>query len=181
MLTHKWTTLTFSLLMLHLTFAFCNGQTTNDLNSTPVHEQHPRIVRTSGTKSEVVHCELLDKDGNLWFSISGEGAYRYDGRSFTNLTTKDGLCDNRVAAMIQGKSGSFFLGTNNGIGKYDGKKFTTIPMTDTLSITSLFEVHPGLSWESTKWVGAGGNLRLLACCELSAHIGKRASEWFGCR
>jgi hypothetical protein len=54
-----------------------------------------------GTKYENVVCQLLDKDGNLWFSISGEGAYRYDGKSFTNITTKDGLCNNDVGAIIQ--------------------------------------------------------------------------------
>lgn len=98
------------------------------------------------TKFEVVHCELLDKEGNLWFSISGEGAYRYDGKSFTNFTMKDGLCNNNISVIIQDKSGNILLGTKNGICKYDGKKFINIPMTDTLSITSLLEDRDGNLW-----------------------------------
>jgi ligand-binding sensor domain-containing protein len=99
-----------------------------------------------------VGCELLDKDGNLWFSISGEGAYRYDGKTFTNFTTKDGLCNNNVGAIIQDKAGNILLGTNSGICKYDGNKFTKYPVTDTLRITCMFEDKDG-----NLWFGTSGN------------------------
>jgi len=119
----------FSLLLVFIFSTSCNGQTsinktTNNINSTDTTEQHPKIVRTMGTKSEVVHCELLDKEGNIWFSIKGEGAYRYDGISFTNFTMRNGLCNNDVNAIIQDRTGNILLGTNNGICKYDGKTFT---------------------------------------------------------
>ena len=122
------------------------GQTTNNINSTNKTEQQPKIIRTLGTQCENVGCQILDKDGNLWFSISGEGVYRYDGQSFTNITTKDGLCNNDVGAIIQDKSGNILFGTNKGICKYDGKKFINVPMTDTLSITSLLEDREGNIW-----------------------------------
>ncbi|MES2681237.1 MAG: two-component regulator propeller domain-containing protein [Bacteroidota bacterium] len=136
----------------------CNGQAKIDppqavINQqTPIEGDHPKIVRTLGTKSEVVHCELLDKDGNLWFSIIGEGVYRYDGKSFTNFTIKDGLCNNNIDAIIQDKSGNILFGTNRGICKYDGNKFTNIPMTDTLSISCFLEDKDG-----NLWFGAIGN------------------------
>jgi ligand-binding sensor domain-containing protein len=95
---------------------------------------------------ENVVCQFLDKDGNLWFSIRGEGAYRYDGKSFTNFTTKDGLCNNNVGSIIQDKAGNFLFGTNRGICKYDGKTFINVPMTDTLSIISLLEDRAGNIW-----------------------------------
>lgn len=141
----------FSLLSMSIFFTSCNGQTstsqtTKNIDSTNKTEQHPKIVRTLGTKFEVVHCELLDKNGNLWFSINGEGAYRYDGKSFTNFTTKDGLCNNNVDAIIQDKSGNILFGTDRGICKYDGKTFTNFPITDSLSITSLLEDRDGNIW-----------------------------------
>lgn len=65
-----------------------------------------KMIRTQGVVSGNVGCELQDKAGNLWFSTGGEGVYRYDGISFTNFTTKDGLSSNDVSAITQDKSGN---------------------------------------------------------------------------
>jgi ligand-binding sensor domain-containing protein len=138
-------------------FTSCNGQTstnltTNNTNSTTKKEQNPKIVRTLGTQCENVGCQLLDKDGNLWFSISGEGAYCYDGKSFINFTAKDGLCNNNVCSIIEDRAGNILLGTSSGICKYDGIKFTKYPVPDTLSITCMLEDKDG-----NLWFGAMGN------------------------
>lgn len=137
---------------------FCLGQTpTNphkiEISSAIEMAQHPKIVRTQGTQSGVVRCELLDNEGNLWFSINGEGAYRFDGTSFTNFTTKDGLCNNHVSAIIQDKSGNILLGTNKGICRYDGKMFTKHPIPDSLSITCILEDKDGNLWFGTRQHG----------------------------
>ncbi|MBK6622651.1 MAG: hypothetical protein IPG32_17925 [Saprospirales bacterium] len=158
MTTYKIKNPIISLLLVFIFFTSCNGQTstsktTNNINSTDTTEQHPKIVRTQGTQSEVVGCQLLDKDGNLWFSISGEGAYRYDGKIFTNFTTKNGLCSNNVSAIIQDKSGNILIGTNNGICKYDGKSFTKFPVPDTLSITCMLEDKDENLWFGTMGKG----------------------------
>lgn len=149
--TYKLKNSIFSLLMASMFITFCNGQTsinqtTNNKNSNTKKEQHPKIVRTMGTKCENVVCQLLDKDGNIWFSISGEGAYRFDGKSFTNFTTKDGLCNNDVGSIIQDKTGNILFGTKNGICKYDGNTFTKYPVPDTLRITCMLEDKDGILW-----------------------------------
>ncbi len=153
MITYKLKNLISFLLFLSIFFTFCNGQTStnqkNNTNSSNKTEQHPKIVRTQGTKCENVGCQILDKDGNLWFSISGEGAYRYDRKSFTNFTTKDGLCNNDVGAIIQDRAGNILLGTKNGICSYDGNKFTKYPVPDTLSITCMLEDKDGNLWFGT--------------------------------
>ncbi len=151
MTTHKLKNAIISSLLVSIFFTSCKGQistnqTTSDTNSIPKKEQHPTIVRTLGAKCENVGCQLLDKDGNLWFSISGEGVYRFDGKSFTNFTTKDGLCNNNVGAIIQDKAGNILIGTKNGICKYDGNEFTKYPATDTLSITCMLEDKDGNLW-----------------------------------
>jgi ligand-binding sensor domain-containing protein len=130
----------------------CSGQVKTNIPQAIINQQnqiegeHPKIVRTLGTQCENVGCQLLDKDGNLWFSIRGEGVYRYDGKSFTNFTTKDGLCNNDVTAIIQDRAGNILLGTKNGICKYDGTKFTKYPVPDTLSITCMLEDKDGNLW-----------------------------------
>ena len=94
MTTYRFKNPIFSLLLVSIFFTSCNGQTStsqtiNNINSNNKTEQHPKIVRTLGTQSENVGCQLLDKDGNLWFSISGEGVYRYDGKTFTTFSQYD--------------------------------------------------------------------------------------------
>ncbi len=144
----------FTLLTL-LALASCSRQVKTNLPNDSVSqdkastENHPMIIRTQGATSGNITCELQDRDGNLWFSTSGEGVYRYDGESFTNFTTKDGLCDNDAGDIIQRKSGDILIGTNAGICKYDGKTFSNYFESDSLTelrITSLLEDREGNIW-----------------------------------
>lgn len=141
------------LLAAALLISSCQGQTPagrlREGIKTDAESPHPRIIRTQGTQSGIIRCELCDKNGDLWFSISGEGAYRYDGTSFTQFTTRDGLCSNQVGAIIQDRQGNFLFGTSNGICKYDGQQFTRYPVPDTLSITCLLEDKAGNLWFGT--------------------------------
>ncbi|MBK7809055.1 MAG: hypothetical protein IPJ51_22645 [Saprospiraceae bacterium] len=63
-----------------------------------------------------------DKNGNIWFSSWG-GAYRYDGKTFTSFTTKDGL-PREVTRIIEDKKGNLWFGASDGLRHYDGKTFT---------------------------------------------------------
>jgi ligand-binding sensor domain-containing protein len=151
MITDKLNHSVVFLLFISIFFTSCNAQNattknTNNKHSDTKEEQYPQIVRTLGTQCENVVGQLLDRDGNLWFSICGEGVYRYNGKSFTNITTKDGLCNNDVSAIIQDRAGNILIGTKNGICKYDGIKFTKYPVPDTLSITCMLEDKEGNLW-----------------------------------
>jgi len=114
-------------------------------------DYHPQIVRTQGATYGNLHCELEDLDGNLWFSTDGEGVYRFDGKSFTNFTSKDGLFNNTTTTIIQDKSGHILIGTNAGICKYNGKIFSKYFESDTLNnlrIIALLEDRDGNIWFS---------------------------------
>lgn len=150
-------TLNTNHLLLSLLFVVtsCNGQVKTDFTNentqqqTSIEGDQPKIVRTQGVASGNITCELQDRDGNLWFSTGGEGVYRFDGKSFTNFTTNDGLCDNYTSTIIQDKSGNILIGTNAGICKYDGGKFSKYFESDSLtnlSITSLLEDRAGNIW-----------------------------------
>ncbi len=111
---------------------------------------HPKIVKTQGSGPENnVFCGLLDKSGNLWFGTTGEGVYHFDGTSFTNYTTKDGLNSNSVWSMIEEKNGNILFGTGYGICRYDGKSFVDLTQNTALgntSISAMLEDSKGHLW-----------------------------------
>lgn len=142
----------YTLLLVVCFFTLCNGQTKSqaqadsvNLTTTTVVRQ-PKMMRTLGTDYTQVGCGFQDKEGNLWFGTLNEGVYRYDGKSFTQFTKKNGLSDNGVNFITEDKAGNILFGTNRGICKYDRGKFINDPLTDTLSITSFLEDQEGNTW-----------------------------------
>jgi ligand-binding sensor domain-containing protein len=76
---------------------------------------------------------LVDTSGNVWFggeerqsTVENEGGiWRYDGKTFKNFKTIDGISKYSVFCMLQDKKGSIWLGTRNtGLYMFDGKNFT---------------------------------------------------------
>ena len=53
----------------------------------------------------------------MWFGTDG-GVCRYDGRTFHTFTTKDGLADNTVKAVLLDHSDNLWFGTADGVSKF---------------------------------------------------------------
>jgi len=105
-----------------------------------------KLKKTQGTDEyQNIHCGLQDKGGNMWFGTTGEGVYRYDGKSFTQFTTAHGLSSNSVLSILENKAGYIWFGTSEGICRFDGKKILSIPVS--------FDVRPVINDNSyyTKW------------------------------
>lgn len=110
---------------------------------------------------------LEDKKGNLWFATDGYGALRYDGKSFTRFTKKDGLCSNNVTSILEDKNGNIWftciqsyqphMTGDGGVCRYDGKAFTKFPNVKGLSendIYTIYETEAGNIWIGASGVGA---------------------------
>jgi ligand-binding sensor domain-containing protein len=100
--------------------------------------------------------QCQDKNGNIWFSNWG-GAYKYDGKSFTTYTKKDGLPGNNgmVAKIIEVKNGNIWFG-GDGLCRYDGKSFTSFSTKDglpNLGIWSILEDKNENVWVGTRETG----------------------------
>jgi len=114
--------------------ASCNGQASTRQPeqmhvSEVVADGQPKLVRTRGSdRYSSIYCAVEDKTGNLWFGTMKEGVYRYDGKHFTQFTTKDGLGSDTVLSIMEDKSGSIWFGTGNGLCRYDGTTITRIPL-----------------------------------------------------
>lgn len=65
-----------------------------------------------------------DGQGNIWASTDTEGLYRYDGKSWRQFTTKDGLSsDHTSGGFMPLGNGAFLIGLANGAAVWDGNSF----------------------------------------------------------
>ncbi len=126
-------TLTFVTILIFGTT--CNGQVKKDLPKETVSVSkiisvgQTKLIKNLGSlkdKGNNVHCSLQDKAGNLWFGTTGDGIYKYDGKSFIQFTASNGLNHNSVNHMLEDKDGKIWIGTAAGLVLYDGKTFAEI-------------------------------------------------------
>jgi len=93
-----------------------------------------------------------DRNGNIWFAAS-DGVYRYDGKSFTNITSK--VSSARFFSVLEDRKGNLWFGSiGSGVYYYDGQSFRNFTAKDGLSndvVFSLYEDKKG-----NIWFGTGG-------------------------
>ena len=162
----KFKNLYFFFLLVPICFTSCIGQTKTEQPNEIVVEplsytsKSIKLTKTQGTSEhQNVNRSLQDKKGNLWFTTTGEGVYRYDGKEFMQFTEKDGLSDNAVLSILEDKLGNIWLGTDDGVSLYDGKKISKIPFTNANgaaiaqspknSVWSIFQDQSGIIWFGT--------------------------------
>lgn len=119
----------YLLLFITLLFTACNGQNKNQsqVAKGEIKTTSKLIKSNSSTIYDNVGCGIQDKAGNLWFGTYKNGVYRYDGKAFTNFTTKDGLSRNTICSILEDKTGNIWFGTDSGmVCRYDGKTFSNI-------------------------------------------------------
>jgi len=82
------------------------------------------FTEKEGLNNNIVWDVLEDKSGNIWFSTSGGGISKYDGKCFTHISDKEGLNNNLIWSILEDKAGNIWLGSNGGgVSKYDGNSF----------------------------------------------------------
>jgi ligand-binding sensor domain-containing protein len=84
---------------------------------------------------------LEDKNENFWFTSIGSGVYYYDGKSFRNYTTKDGLASDRVPYIYEDKTGKIWFGTELGASRYDGKSFQNFILNEQSPDSNVWAKH----------------------------------------
>jgi len=121
-------------------------------------------ITTNYSEHDKVTSGLLDKNGNLWFGTSNEGAYYYNGNTFINFTAQDGLSDNYINCIVEDNDGIVWFGTSDGLCNYDGQTFSEV------EVPWLSKKEDGKNWwnarvvqcmlvdaEGNLWLGTGGN------------------------
>jgi ligand-binding sensor domain-containing protein/serine phosphatase RsbU (regulator of sigma subunit) len=101
-----------------------------------------------------------DKEGYIWLATVS-GLVKFDGYNFRTYTTRDGLADNSISALLVDKSGKLWIGTDNGgisiLSRGKFKNITTENGLTSNSIGKLFEDKQGNIWA----LGYGGGASLI--------------------
>ncbi len=95
---------------------------------------------------------LAAPDGTIWAGTWGGGATRYDGNTWRNFTSKDGLAGNIVYAIARDQKGVLWFGTNNGVARYDGNTWRSLGTADGLldgNVYALAVAPDGDIWAGT--------------------------------
>ena len=167
----------YFILSIHfLIISSCGNQTNaikdtvkvKGVNETSINNQQSKLYNYNA--GDVTTNGLLDQDGNMWFTTLTEGIYKYDGSSFINITTKDGLCSNKVNAVIEDSDGLIWFATAKGLCSYNGLAFTNFPLpqehvpsvspttgfpsSETEEVISLIQDRKGDFWLGTNASGA---------------------------
>lgn len=122
----------YSLLLVFAFFTSCRGQEKPAVSNEnqllkelfPILHTQSQKLDSAAQISEYIVEIIEDTKGNLWLGTMSDGAVRFDGKTLTYFSTKEGLCDNTVASIAEDKEGNIWFGTHAGASKYDGKTFT---------------------------------------------------------
>ena len=93
------------------------------------------------------------RDDSVWAGTWGGGVSHYDGKSWTNYTSADGLAGNIVYSIAQDQGGKLWFGTNNGLSRYDGQSWITYDTNTGLLDNNVYAIAPTASgglWVGTK-------------------------------
>ncbi len=89
-----------------------------------------------------------DRNGNILIATGWSGVFRYDGKSFTNLTSK--LGSPRFFDVLEDRRGNlWFASTDSGVYNYNGKSFQHFTTREGLAdnaVMCIYEDKAGIIW-----------------------------------
>ena len=119
------------------------------------------FTKQDGLNGNNIESVYEDKAGNIWFGTE-QGVCRYDGSSFTDVSTKAELCTSDVNCISEDRTGTFWIGTNGyGVDRYNPATgvvthFTTAHGLGSNAVQCILEDKAGNLWFGER---AGGVCR----------------------
>jgi ligand-binding sensor domain-containing protein len=127
--------------------------TNTGLGTRSRHDLTTLVAGMNSYNPNYVFSVLAAPDKTIWVGTWGGGVSQFNGKTWSNLTTKDGLAGNIVYAIAQDQQGVFWFGTDNGVSRYDGKAWSNFTVKDGLLDKNVYAVAvapDGDIWAGTK-------------------------------
>lgn len=99
-------------------------------------------------------------DGDIWAGTWGGGVARFDGTTWRNYTTLDGLIGNIVYAIARDADGAFWFGTDRGVSRFDGENWHSFSTADGLLDSHVYAV--AAAPDGDIWVGTRRGVAIIA-------------------
>src|SRR5580698_5963906 len=137
---------------LFLMIAFCTscGQNQTAGKKIIIDSENKGVITSYGPKW-ITRNIIQDRKGNIWIAAF-DGIFRYDGKSFTNITIK--VSSARFFSILEDSKGNLWFGSiGSGVYYYDGKSFTNFTTGDGLlnnRVGCIYEDKAGNIWFGTE-------------------------------
>ena len=132
-----------------LMFVFCTSSKGQNKTDLPKHNTTKDVV-TSTVPNTITRTIKQDRKGNIWIATFA-GVFRYDGTSFTHITSK--VSSARFFSFLEDRKGNFWFSTvGSGVYYYDGKSFRNFTTKEGLAndqVIDIYEDKTGNIWFGT--------------------------------
>ncbi len=113
--------------------------------------------RQNGLGSAFIYQITRDVNQNLWFGTENNGVFKFSNGFFKNYSVKQGLLDNKIAAILPLEDGTVWFGSDKGISVFKNDKI------ENLSFGSVFKLEAPINcfYKDSKgiiWVGGQNGL-----------------------
>lgn len=110
------------------------------------------ITKDKGLAGNDICASFGDSKGNFWFATYTNGLSCYNGQSFQNYKTHDGLSSDHLYCIAEDKKGNIWVGSDKGANVWDGAKFSHYSTQNGLisnAIYAIFHDSKGNIWFGT--------------------------------
>jgi len=138
-------------------FIFCTsgkGQTKTGLPTGDIKSETKDVITSYGPNTMVRNIRR-DRKGNMLIAASRGGVFRYDGKSFTNITSK--VSSARFWNVLEDRRGNLWLAsTDSGVYYYHGKSFQHFTTREGLANNQVICIYEDKT--GNIWFGTGGGV-----------------------
>lgn len=148
----------------------------NDPSKESVHHARQKVemglqdVSVAYNPNYIIAIEV-DREGVVWVGTWGGGLGRFDGKTWTNYTTAEGLPGNHVFMLHIDPAGRLWVGSNKGLALYHDGRFDLMTTADGLFANNVFSM--ATAGDGSIWVGSyGGVAQIRNAAPLARHASR---------
>ena len=145
----------YALLLMSVFYTSCGGQNQTNSPKDNIKPETKDTVTFYGP-NRMVRNVKQDRNGNILFAASWGGVFRYDGKSFTNLTSSK-IGSHRFWDVLEDRRGNlWFASTDSGVYNYNGKTFQHFTTREGLANNLVHKIYEDKA--GVIWFGTGGGV-----------------------